>query len=441
MQDSKERRGENAWPGGRLENMAAVNPWGFPGPDRRERRRQSDITEGEVMDSLQWFHIRAALALVGLILMTVIVGCSEPLVFADWTIPVPEGTRIVEYADVPLEERDGRIELGEDLVIGPRGEDPNYLFYQPQGVAVDAAGRMYVAERGNKRVQVFSAEGEHVRTLGREGQGPGEFEFPAGLTVVGNFLLVHDWNSRRLSIWEVDGDHLGDLPLSDRLEQRIFGTGDGSFVGATGRRLEDRSRVIDVALYSIEGTETVRYTSLLEPDQFMIMGEGGGMVIPQLSGGPSFTASASGVVYATAGEQYQVLAFEPSGSLRWALRVARPAQAFGQEHKDAVLDAIRDRFQDIGEMQLDWPAFLHTLGRLAVDGHGHVYVFPYVFRDMGPDERVEVYSPDGERLFAGTMSERGWSAARGDFVYSMRSNPATEERELVRYRLVEPFDE
>lgn len=368
-------------------------------------------------------------------------ACSEPLEFADWTVPPAEGTRIVEYADVPLEERSGTIELVEDLVVGPRGEDSNYLFFRPSGVAVDDDGRMYVLEMGNSRVQVFGPGGEYIRTLGGPGQGPGELELPAGIAIGGDRVMVYDLNSRRLSLWDLAGDHVRDVAFSARLQPGIFAGSGGSFVGATRRRLEDRSALIDVALFSTDGSETLRYTSLPQPEAFMIMGEGGGFVMPQLTGGPSYAASANGTVYATAGSQYQVLAFDPSGEPRWALRVARPAPLFAQRHKDAVLDPLRDRFENIDAMQLDWPAHMHTLGGLAVDGHGHLYVFPYVFRDMGPDEPpVEVYSPDGERLFAGTMSEGSWGAARGDFVYSVRTNPETEETELVRYRLVEPFE-
>ena len=164
--------------------------------------------------------------------------------------------------------------------------------------------------------------------------------------------------------------------------------------------------------------------------------------MPRMSGGPSFAATPSGEVYVAVGEEYQVLAFHPSGSALWALRAARQRRAFGEEHKNAVLDPVRDQFADLNAMQIEWPEFIHTIGRLAVDGHGHLYVFPYVFRDLGPDELpVEVYSPDGERLFAGTMSDDGgWSAASGDFVYSLRRDEQTEEQELVRYRLVEPFE-
>ena len=379
-------------------------------------------------------------SIVVVLALLAVVACSEPLEFADWTIPVPEGARIIEYDDPAIEDRDDRIELVDDLVVGARGEDPNYLFFRPQGVAVDDAGRMYVVDMGNTQVQVFDADGEYLRTLGQEGQGPGELQMPMGLAIAGDRVIVSDWGNRRLTIWDLEGAHLGDMPMSGRLEATIFGTDSGSIVAAMNRRLEDRSSVIDVALFSIEGTETVRYASLSEPENFMLMGDGGGIAIPRMSGGPSFAVASSGEVYAAAGEEYQVLAFGPSGSLLWALRAARQRQVFGEEHKNAVLDPVRDRFADLSAMQIEWPEFIHTIARLAVDGHGHLYVFPFVFRDLGPEELpVEVYSPEGERLFAGTMSDGGWSAASGDFVYSLRRSEQNEEMELVRYRLVEPF--
>ena len=367
-------------------------------------------------------------------------GGHAALEFAEWTIPVAEGTRIVDYDDPPSEARTGRVEMVEDLVVGPRGEDPDYLFFQPSGVAVDADGLMYVVDRGNRHVQVFDDAGEHVRTLGQEGQGPGELQRPAGVAIAGNRVIVSDQGNRRLSIWDLDGMHLGDAPVSGRFDGAIYGTQGGSFVGGMPRRLEDRSEVVGVALFSIEGTATVGYVDLAEPEDLVLMGDGGGMVFPRLTGGPSFAATTGGDVYATAGQEYQILAFDSSGAPRWALRAARPQQAFTEEHKDAVLAPIRDRFEDLAAMPIEWPGFVYTISRLAIDGHGHLYVFPHYFRDFGPQELpVEVYSPQGERLFAGTMSEGGWSAARGDFVYSMRRNEQTEERELVRFRLVEPF--
>ena len=51
------------------------------------------------------------------------------------------------------------------------------------GVAVDGAGRVYVADYGNHRVQVFDPAGRALAGWGREGDGPGEFRLPAGIAV------------------------------------------------------------------------------------------------------------------------------------------------------------------------------------------------------------------------------------------------------------------
>ena len=51
--------------------------------------------------------------------------------------------------------------LGEHNVPGK----DNSHFDQPRGVACDAAGRVYVADYGNDRIQVFQSDGRYVKTL------------------------------------------------------------------------------------------------------------------------------------------------------------------------------------------------------------------------------------------------------------------------------------
>lgn len=60
-------------------------------------------------------------------------------------------------------------------------------------------GLVYIADRGNSRIQVFEAEGAWVRSLGRRGEGAGELAFPAALAF----------------------DRAGDLWVADSLNHRI----------------------------------------------------------------------------------------------------------------------------------------------------------------------------------------------------------------------------
>jgi 4-amino-4-deoxy-L-arabinose transferase-like glycosyltransferase/sugar lactone lactonase YvrE len=56
-------------------------------------------------------------------------------------------------------------------------------FEGPRGIAVDAAGNVYVADLGNHRVQKFDAQGEFLLAWGKEGKGKGQFLEPFDLAV------------------------------------------------------------------------------------------------------------------------------------------------------------------------------------------------------------------------------------------------------------------
>jgi sugar lactone lactonase YvrE len=55
--------------------------------------------------------------------------------------------------------------------------------FAPSNLAVDSQGQLYVSDLGAFRVQVYDAEGKHVRTVGGPGDAPGEFSRPKGIAV------------------------------------------------------------------------------------------------------------------------------------------------------------------------------------------------------------------------------------------------------------------
>ncbi len=67
------------------------------------------------------------------------------------------------------------------LIIGRDGGDPESLFGDITSVVVGPNGLVYVADRIGSTVTVFDGDGSLVRTVGSEGDGPGEFRFPNDL--------------------------------------------------------------------------------------------------------------------------------------------------------------------------------------------------------------------------------------------------------------------
>lgn len=103
------------------------------------------------------------------------------------------------------------------------GEDEGVeSFYQlnDRSVATDADGNLYVLDNGNHRVLVFDAEGTHLRTMGREGGGPGEFQFfPTGIAVgVDGTVHVYDWGKRGIVRFAADGTPLTTRRIEFHLE-------------------------------------------------------------------------------------------------------------------------------------------------------------------------------------------------------------------------------
>ena len=374
--------------------------------------------------------------------LSLVTACSpEPLDFPDWTIPVPEGTPVIEYASVPMEERTERIELVEDLVIGGDTEDSNYAFYRASDIEVAADGRIFVHDTGNHRVQVFDGNGAYIRTIGREGSGPGEISRGGRLAIAAGRLARS--GDSRLSVWTLEGEHLGDSQVTfARSLSRPFGLPDGSLVASYQMFNDDQTTQVHIVRISAEAEEIYEYADLRnEAGILTLMTETGPVIVERPGASPAFAASSSGRVYITLGDEYQVLALMAAGEPRWALRVAWTRSPLTTQDKEA---AVVRRLPDtvVDRLDVDWPELNAALSRnsLSVDGHGNLYVFPRVPHTWEREERpVDVYSPDGELLFAGMMPDFRWMAALDDYVYVIETDPDTEEQVVVRYRIVEPF--
>ena len=86
---------------------------------------------------------------------------------------------------------------------GADGEGPEELS-QVLGVARITDGRVVIANGGSTELRVFSPTGEFLRSIGRRGMGPGEFDGIQFMLRSADTLVVHDRQSR-LQIYQPDG--------------------------------------------------------------------------------------------------------------------------------------------------------------------------------------------------------------------------------------------
>ena len=84
--------------------------------------------------------------------------------------------------------------------IGSRGKGRGE-FDRPLDVAFDTAGNMYVAENGNKRVQVMDSSGQFIRVFGQEG----ELSKPTALHIADKYVYVSDYGQHCIAVYQTSG--------------------------------------------------------------------------------------------------------------------------------------------------------------------------------------------------------------------------------------------
>jgi DNA-binding beta-propeller fold protein YncE len=164
------------------------------------------------------------------------------------TVPggrIPAGLAIAPNGNVYATDRfRGTIDIFSptgDYLGDFKPEDAEALPEAPLGLAFDAAGSLYVTDLkpGQHRVLVYTPEGKLRLSFGKEGDEPGQFSYPFGMTVDGQGrIYVADSNNGRVQIFDRDGRFLD-----------LFGRGGRGEMGIPrGIAMDDVGRLLIVDL-------------------------------------------------------------------------------------------------------------------------------------------------------------------------------------------------
>ena len=150
-----------------------------------------------------------------------------------------------------------------------RGAGP---FNRLTNIAVSPRGDLYVSDGyGNCRVHRFSPTGELKHSWGVPGQGPGEFYLPHGIAVAADGrVFVCDRENDRIQIFSPDGEYLSEWTDTQRPTHLVFDAQGRAYVselwwhtGSTSGRHGpiQASRYGRVSVYDADGRVLARWGS------------------------------------------------------------------------------------------------------------------------------------------------------------------------------------
>ncbi|MEX0906198.1 MAG: 6-bladed beta-propeller [Balneolaceae bacterium] len=146
--------------------------------------------------------------IIALTSMFLLAGCSM-----QESVELPE--HIQELENLTIYSADAepayQLHLEREQAFGDTDEN---LIGNPGPLAVDHYGRVYIGDNQQKTVHIFQPDGSYLTNIGREGEGPGEFQWIGNMNILSNQLFIYDPNGRRVNVYRLAAEPDQD-PYSD----------------------------------------------------------------------------------------------------------------------------------------------------------------------------------------------------------------------------------
>jgi hypothetical protein len=256
------------------------------------------------------------------------------------TIEEENGITVIKNPKEPL-FGEIEFELKEDLSIGDE-EDENLAFYNMVRVETDSEGNIYVLDRENCRIQKFDKDGNYLQTIGRKGQGPGEFERPYRISFDSQQnIYVHE--VRDIDVFDASGKFVRTIVHHEFIGPLLGITEEGNIMAQTMSRTQEET-TDEIALFDKEGKRIKTIASYKsEPLSFGKTVDLGNLYKPGLW---FYPIKGSLYVYGNSSE-YKIFVIDSSGELVRIIEKDESPQSISKKEInkriDDFLEAMKKR--------------------------------------------------------------------------------------------------
>ncbi|MFC1564930.1 6-bladed beta-propeller [candidate division KSB1 bacterium] len=279
-----------------------------------------------------------------------------------YTVEIIDGVRHVHNI-ATLWGDESKLELQFVRQMGGIDEtDVNYQFFRVFCVLKDNDNNTYVLENGNKRVQKFDPDWMYMITIGSEGQGPGELEYPylMDINLDTGIIYVADPGNSRISMFNLAGVFTGSILFTQLQSVRSI------------RSIGNGNLVTQVITYSVPGQEEQeeKYLLIAVNSKGEIVNKFGEYLrheeerIERSRNNVLFETDIDNNIYVTFNYENIVEKYTSDGRL--IFRADRPLN-FEVEHKMVYLSSYGRSFPDM----------VRVSGNICVDGMGRSWISTY----------------------------------------------------------------
>ncbi len=280
---------------------------------------------------------------------------------SEWAGKIEEidGVTVVKNPKEPIYQEEVLI-IEEELSIGDSEENEDYMFSDISHITVDSDGRIYILDRRESHVKLFDPNGKHIRTIGRKGQGPGEFNNPIFIYYPRDELLVME--SDRLSFFSPEGKLLRVIPTKTEFLSRARCDSQGNII-TTSSVFDPENPYYVLKKFNSE-------ISLIKEIIRVPMQRRPGIINP-FSPNLYMTVDAEDNIIFAYSKDYEVMVFNPDGDLiKKIIREYDPVEITDEEIEEATRGAPPRIKFEFPKSHPAYQRFVHDeMGRLYVQSN------------------------------------------------------------------------
>lgn len=387
-------------------------------------------------------------SMIGLLLLSTACGKKSR---SGFSVETKDGIEYAYNSETPLNQ-DATVVFEEDLSIEPEDENGNIRIYSPTRFSVDENGNIFICDYRDSSVKVFDPQGQFVRTIGRKGSGPGEFETVGRVYCLPDGkLMMLDFGLRRGSLFSNDGRFISSHKFLKSGYNMFFFTKSFYVREETIVEMDPTPKgwktTLFIKAYDYQGKEIFSYGEFKE-SQSDLVDEGGRKftysrpydVASVLAGDQN-----NKWLYHCLSDQYLVEVFNQEGRL--IRKIDRPYERIPvtETDKKRYLDGFRGSSEkDLAliEKNVEMPKLKPVCNRMLVDDESRLWVELNEKKEENGQTLTayDIFDEDGRYLYkiwaeiAPGLSEN--NLFKNGRMYSMERNEETGDRILKRYRML-----
>ncbi len=332
-----------------------------------------------------------------------------------------DGIEYVHNASVPLHP-DITLSIEEELSIGGEDDEGNIILYAAAYVIVDNAENMYIVDRRDFKIKVFDPQGNFIRSIGKQGEGPGEFQQVGYISFVPDGrLLVMDFQARRTSLFDKTGEFISSHQWIKSFSQPVLATNSSYFVQEFIREegsdpIAGRKLIVDEIdfegdqLQSIGGFKLPEYKVHSEGDMMF------GMRIPHSPRSIFAGDLKNQCFYHCLNNYYLIDVYDTTGNIFRKIDRPYDALSFTNLDKEQFLNQYADRPDRQKKIvaSMDFPSIKNIAASLITDDKGNLWVQTYEIKEEEGEKSTayDIFSQDGSYV------RKIWLKMRPEIIHS-----------------------